>query len=74
MSIIDESEMDEQDNGNMLELLKLLLSSIPFVLAVLIAAIMSSAVVFALYFITQVKFALLVVWAKRRPSWQSRQS
>jgi len=36
------------------ELLKRLLGSIPFLLAVLITAIMSSAVVFALYFITQV--------------------
>lgn len=47
-----------QDNGsNTCELLTLLLCSVPFVLAVLITAVMSSAVVFALYFITQVSAA-----------------
>ena len=44
----------EESNGSTWELLKSLLSSVPFVLAVLITMIMSSAVVFALYFITQV--------------------
>jgi hypothetical protein len=42
-----EFEMKE-DNGNTLEPLKLLLSSIHFLLAALITAIISSAVVFAL--------------------------
>jgi len=39
---------------NMCELLQSLLGSVPFCLAVIITAVMSSAVVFALYFITQV--------------------